>query len=266
MFIDFNYSLTGTKIDAPPTSVGLIPHRQYLANVREFIDIAGRLNLPVQFTLFDSMFWDLYQPQNFWMIETYLYALIPQFANDPRIMCWDLQNEPDRAIRTIGAETVIPFFQRVSKLIRQFDPRQLQTIGWIGRERSKYFPDLDKYLDFWCFHFYDKAANLPDLVKFYKTQTTKPVMLQEFGLPTGGPGPEGQNSEADQANHYDSVLKTLDENQMCGSVLWCLNDYPIGLAGDPPIQTDHPENHFGVLRLDYSEKPVAQILRKYWRR
>ncbi len=266
IFIDFNASLTGTLTASLPDSIGVIPNRQYLAHVSEFIDLAGRLNLKVQFTLFDGMDWSFYQPEKFWLIETYLYVLISPFVNDPRIMCWDLQNEPDRAIRTVGADIVIPFFQRVSKTIRQLDPRQLQTIGWIGRDRSRYFPDLDKYLDYWCFHFYDKATNLPDLVKFYKTQTTKPVLLQEFGLPTGGPGPDGQNTETDQANHYDSVLKTLDENQMCGSVFWCLNDFPVGLAGNPPIQTDHPENHFGVLRLDYSEKPVTQILRKYWRR
>ncbi len=266
IFIDFNASLTGTLTASLPDSIGVIPNRQYLAHVSEFIDLAGRLNLKVQFTLFDGMDWSFYQPEKFWLIETYLYVLISPFVNDPRIMCWDLQNEPDRAIRTVGADIIIPFFQRVSKTIRQLDPRQLQTIGWIGRDRSRYFPDLDKYLDYWCFHFYDKAANLPDLVKFYKTQTTKPVLLQEFGLPTGGPGSDGQNTETDQANHYDSVLKTLEENQMCGSVFWCLNDFPVGLAGNPPIQTDHPENHFGVLRLDYSEKPVTQILRKYWRR
>jgi endo-1,4-beta-mannosidase len=266
IFIDFNASLTGVLTASLPESIGVIPNRQYLAHVSEFIDLAGRLNLKVQFTLFDGMDWSFYQPEKFWLIETYLYVLISPFVNDPRIMCWDLQNEPDRAIRTVGADIIIPFFQRVSKTIRQLDPRQLQTIGWIGRDRSRYFPDLDKYLDYWCFHFYDKAANLPDLVKFYKTQTTKPVLLQEFGLPTGGPGSDGQNTETDQANHYDSVLKTLEENQMCGSVFWCLNDFPVGLAGNPPIQTDHPENHFGVLRLDYSEKPVTQILRKYWRR
>lgn len=266
IFIDFNASLTGVLTATLPDSVGVIPQRQYLTHVREFIELAGRLNLKVQCTLFDGMDWSFYQPEKYWLIETYLYALLSPFVNDPRIMCWDLQNEPDRAIRTVGADIVIPFFQRVSKTIRQLDPRQLQTIGWIGRERSRYFPDLDNYLDYWCFHFYDQAANLPELVKFYKTQTTKPVLLQEFGLPTGGPGPDGQNTEIDQANHYDSVLKTLDENQMCGSVFWCLNDFPVGLAGNPPIQSDHPENHFGVLRLDYSEKPVTQILRQYWRR
>lgn len=262
MFIDFNYSLAGSPIDMPLGA--LMPNRQYIAHVREFIDIAGQLDLKVQFTLFDSMNWSLYQPENFWMIETYLHALIPQFANDPRILCWDLQNEPDRAIRTVGANIVIPFFQRASQLIRNLDSKQLQTIGWIGRERAKYYPDLDQHLDFWCFHFYDKAANLPELVKFYKTQTTKPVMLQEFGLPTGGPGPGGQNTEADQTAHYARVLTTLEENNMCGSVFWCLNDYPVGLAGDPPITTDHPENHFGVLRLDYSEKPVTRTLRSFW--
>ena len=263
MFIDFNYSLFG-NVNAPLDAGALTINSQYLAAVRDFIDIAGRLNLKVQFTLFDSMSWDLYQPDSFGLIESYLRQVIPLFANDPRLMCWDLQNEPDRAIRTVGAEIVIPFFQRVSTLIRKLDPKQLQTIGWIDRARAQYLPDLDKYLDFWCFHFYDKASNLPDLIKFYKTKTTKPVMLQEFGLATGGPGPDGAYTEADQAAHYDSVLKTLGENNLCGSVLWCLNDYPVGLAGNPPIQTDHPENHFGVFRLDYSEKPVARTLRSYW--
>jgi endo-1,4-beta-mannosidase len=102
-------------------------------------------------------------------------------------------------------------------------------------------------------------------VKLYKSKTTKPVLLQEYGLATGGPGPDGANTEQDQAAHYDSVLKTLDENKMCGSVFWCLNDFPVGLAGNPPLQTDHPENHFGVFRLDYSEKPVARVLRSYWK-
>jgi len=265
MFVDFNYSLVGSLIQAPFDVNALVPNQNYLANVREFIEIADRLKLKVQFTLFDSMSWNLYQPENFWIVETYLRTLIPMFANDPRIMCWDLQNEPDRAIRTLGANIVIPFFQRVSQLIRQLDPRQLQTIGWIDRARAQYFPDLDPYLDFWCFHFYDQAANLPDLVKFYKTRTTKPVLLQEFGLPTG-PAFDNSNTEADQAAHYTSVLTTLDENKMCGSVFWCLNDYPIGLAGNPPLQTDHPENHFGVLRLDYSEKPVTRVLRSFWLR
>lgn len=51
---------------------------------------------------------------------------------------------------------------------------------------------------------------------------------------------------------------------MCGSVLWCLNDFPVGLAGNPPIKTDSPENHFGLLRLDYSEKPVCNEIRDFW--
>lgn len=102
-------------------------------------------------------------------------------------------------------------------------------------------------------------------MQFYKTQTKKPVMLQEFGLPTGGPGLDGQNTEQDQVTHYETVLATLEANNLCGSVFWCLNDFPIGLAGNPPLKTDSPENHYGVFRLDYSEKPVAALLRDFWR-
>ncbi|MCI0477370.1 MAG: cellulase family glycosylhydrolase [Anaerolineales bacterium] len=263
-FIDFNYSIPGAPTPTPLDANAVTPLAQYVANVREFLDIAGRLNLKVTMTLLDSLNFEMYQPANFPLIETYLRALVPQFARDPRIMCWDLQNEPDKAIRTVSDSIIIPFFQRVSKLVRTLDPYQLQTIGWIDRARAQYFPALNNYLDFWCWHYYDAVDRLDSLIKFYKTQTRKPVLLQEFGLPTGGP--DKKYTENDQVIHYNAVLKILEDNAMCGSVFWCLNDYPIGLAGNPPIQTDSPENHFGVLRLDYSEKPVTQIIRWFWKK
>jgi endo-1,4-beta-mannosidase len=273
-FIDFNYSISAVGLkptaNSAPTPTPLnanavMPLAQYVTNVREFLDIAGRLNLKVIMTLLDSLDFQLYQPSNYPLIEAYLRVLIPQFARDPRIMCWDLQNEPDKAISTVGESVVIPFFQNISKLVRALDPYQLQTIGWIDRARGKFLPALNDYLDFFCFHYYAAVEQLDGLIKFYKTQTRKPVMLQEFGLPTGGPPPEGKYTESDQLIHYNAVLKILDDNQLCGSVFWCLNDYPIGLAGNPPIKMDSAENHFGVLRLDYSEKPVTQVIRQYWR-
>ena len=265
VFIDFNYSFAGTPTPTPLNANAAIPNAQYVANVREFLDIAGRLNLKVILTLLDSLDFGLYQPSNFGVIEAYLRALIPTFARDPRIVCWDLQNEPDKAISTVGDSVVIPFFQRVSQLVRALDPYPLQTIGWIDRARAKYLPALNDYLDFWCFHYYDTVDRLDSLIKFYKTQTRKPVLLQEFGLPTGGPSPEGKFTENDQVIHYNAVMKILEDNQMCGSVFWCLNDFPIGLAGNPPLKTDSAENHFGVLRLDYSEKPVTQVIRWFWK-
>lgn len=262
IFVDYSFSI---DLKTPqPTPTFFAPMAAYVKNVRECIDICGRLGLKVILTLFDSLDWAIYQPQNRWIAEEYLKLIVPPFVNDPRILCWDLQNEPDRAIVAAGANIVIPFFQRLSLLTRALDPKQLQTIGWIDRARGKYFADLDNYLDFYCFHFYDKASNLADLVQMYKTKTRKPIMLQEFGLATGGPGYESATVEQDQVNHYDTVLNTLAANNLCGSVLWCLNDFPIGLAGNPPIQTDSPENHFGIFRLDYSEKPVATLLRNRW--
>ncbi len=265
IFVDWNYSLENTKRQEPITNY-YSPITAYVDNVRECVEIAGKLNLKVILTLLDSMDWSLYLPQNAWIVEEYLNAIVPPFVADPRILCWDLQNEPDRAIRTVGNSAVIPFFRRVSLRVRELDPLHLQTIGMIDRLPARYFPDWDAWLDFFCFHYYDKTERLNALVQFYKTQTKKPMLLQEFGLPTGGPGRDGYYSEAEQTAHYQTVLKTLDENKMCGSVFWCLVDFPIGLAGNPPIQEDSPENHFGVFRLDYKEKPAAAVLRNYWQK
>ncbi|MDE3088413.1 MAG: cellulase family glycosylhydrolase [Chloroflexota bacterium] len=287
VFIDYPYSIgvqpllppetrqaaatptsTATPPQTPmptPTLAFVPPTPQYLQNVREFIDIAGRQNFKVILTLFDNLDPTMYLPPNYWIAEAYLNELVPRFANDPRILCWDLQNEPDRAFQNVGDQPVLTWFQRVSTQIRALDPNHLQTIGWIDRARGKYFADLDNYLDFWCFHFYDKVDRLSDLIQFYKSRTAKPILLEEFGLATGGPGPDGQHTEPDQASHYSTVLALLEGYKMCGSVFWILTDFPKGLAGNPPTPDDSPENHFGVFRLDYSEKPAAGQIRYFWK-
>lgn len=264
IFIDFESSLeAGMALERRDSY--LAPVGQYVANVRQLLDIAGRLGLKVIFTLFDGLDWSFYSPENQWVAEAYLKELVPPFANDPRILCWDLQNEPDRAIVLVGDGAVIPFFQRMAALIRRLAPKHMQTIGWIDRARGKYFPDLDNALDFWCFHFYDTPDRLNDIVGSYKTKTRKPVLLEEFGLATGGPGPDGQHTEDDQVGHYNAILTTLEENGMCGSVFWILTDFPVGLAGNPPLPNDSPENHFGIFRIDYTEKPVANEIRNFWK-
>ncbi len=264
MVIDYQFSLDNSRLQQMRDNY-FAPIGRYVANMREFIDIAGWLGLRVIVTLFDSLDWTMYQPQNHWIADEYLKELIPPFANDPNIFCWDLQNEPDRAIALVGNNSVIPFFQRISTLVRQLAPRHLQTIGWIDRARARYFPDFDSLLDFWCFHYYNDANKLNELVTFYKSKTTKPVLLEEFGLPTGGPGRDGSRGEQDQSAHYRTVLQTLQDNGMCGSVFWILSDFPVGLAGNPPSPDDSPENHFGIFRLDYSDKPAATVLREFWR-
>ncbi len=263
IFVDYNFSVDRSKL-TPGKAAYLAPLPDYIANVRHLLYIAGRLGLRVIITLFDSMDWVVYQPQNHWIAEEYVREFVPSFINDPRILGWDLQNEPDRAISLVGNAAVIPFFQRVSTQIRAMDPRHLQTIGWIDRARGKYFPDFDNYLDFYCYHSYESADRIVTLAKFYKAQTTKPVLLEEFGLATGGPGEAAKVTEEDQLAHYRTVMNGLAENGMCGSVFWILNDFPVGLAGNPPSPNDSPENHFGVFRLDYSEKPAAAFLRDFW--
>ncbi len=263
IFIDYPFSLDRSKTPQAKQPL-LVPMPDYIANVRHFLTIAGRLDLKAIVTLFDSMDWKLYQPENHWMAEEYVREFVPSFVGDPRILCWDLQNEPDVAIANIGSTAIIPFFQRISKQIRIMDPRHLQTIGWIDRARGKYFPDMDQYLDFYCFHFYDKAENAANLMRFYKSKTNKPVLLEEFGLATGGPGIDSQRGEDNQVAHFSTIMTALAQNDMCGSVFWTLNDFPVGLAGNPPSPNDSPENHFGVFRTDYSEKPTTAVLRKFW--
>jgi endo-1,4-beta-mannosidase len=152
----------------------------------------------------------------------------------------------------------------MSTVLRNIDSSHLQTIGWIDRAHGKYMHDLENYLDFWCFHFYDKIELLNDLIGFYKSVTTKPILLEEFGLATGGPGDDGRHTELDQSLHYSRVYSLVEGYKLSGSLFWILVDFPKGLAGNPPLPDDSPENHYGVFRLDYSEKLVAGAVRYAW--
>lgn len=134
IFVDYNFSV---DLKTPqPTPTFLAPLPAYVNNVREFLDIAGRLDLKVIVTLFDSLDWAIYQPQNRWIAEEYLKIFVARFINDPRILCWDLQNEPNRALSTLGKEIVIPFFQRLALLTHSLDQNPPRTIGWIDRARA----------------------------------------------------------------------------------------------------------------------------------
>src|SRR5439155_14066858 len=73
---------------------------EYLDELRQLVQMAGEMNMKVIVALFD--FYDPSDDQagpgsapearN----KLYLQAIIPAFANDDRVLAWDLHNEPDQ--------------------------------------------------------------------------------------------------------------------------------------------------------------------------
>lgn len=129
-----------------------------------------------------------------------------------------------------------------------------------------------------------------DVVPFYarlmEAFTQKPLLFSEFGNPTcppgtvspynreplpGEPPPSRDNlpknaaayaclTEDEMAMYCEKVLKKLHEQGTIGGLWWCWADYDPSLSDLPPFDRAQHELHFGMIRADGTDKPVAQTL------
>jgi endo-1,4-beta-mannosidase len=238
----------------------------YLDCVESFLALADKHNLKVILTLFGYVYWELISPGGYWVGENYLQELIPRFADDARILGWDVCNEPDLGhFPHAGVDNTVGFLQTMSNKIHELDKNHPTTIGLaMASNTSK----IEDFTDFLSFHYYGPADSLRSeaipLARF-----EKPIVLEEFGKHSDPNRPGDPSNERLQRQHYLETLQTIQAGGMqnfCGELFWCLLDYPV--FNDPqesPLRgEDIFENHMGVFRLSYAPKPAADIVRKYY--
>jgi hypothetical protein len=232
-----------------------------IARLREMAQIAGSLDMRLIVTLFD--FYESF-PDRGTNTEAenlaYLRALIPSFADDDRILAWDVHNEPDNYLLWTngGAQKVLAWLGRMADAIHTLAPHQLVTVG-MGQASSLWLPGPDgrrviDYSDLVSMHTYDAGAVARDLDQL-RAQTTKPIVIEEFGWPTG-PACMVNYSETTQVRLYQAVLSAA-KDRTAGVVAWTLRDYDAG----PTDRWDTREEHFGLYRPDGSLKPAADLIR-----
>lgn len=121
---------------------------------------------------------------------------------------------------------------------------------------------MPKYIDhedFYSFHFYKSVDILEVAIEKVKSQTDKPVVLQEFGLPTTG---EKWRRLGDQEYIYRETLKRTNRQNLEGVMFWELNDHPKSAIEDPK---DEGILNMGVLKNDHSKKPAAHVVEQYYK-
>ncbi|HMD03390.1 MAG TPA: hypothetical protein VKG44_10555, partial [Candidatus Baltobacteraceae bacterium] len=99
----------------------------------------------------------------------------------------------------------------------------------------------------------------------------KPVFFTEFGNPTCPPGVAPEDSpfasacltEREMVHYGRSVLDHLQARGASGAMWWCWADYDAALRTQPPFDRAPHELHFGIIRDDGSEKPVARMLAEF---
>jgi hypothetical protein len=240
-----------------------------ISQMTQVLQIAASYDMKVIFVLFE---WYDEQPATGTpeaeLNLTYLKGIIGPFANDDRVLAWDLHNEPDHYDNWKDGkqDQVIKWLERMARHVREIDTRHPITVG-VGNYASLWYPANDgttilSFVDFVAFHTYSAGA-LSGQIKELKRRTTKPVLLEEMGWPTSPgsqpPTPGAVYDEATQSFLYNSMLADSKALDIAGVVQWTLWDYAPGATVERNF-----EEHFGLVRRDGSFKPAAQIFREQY--
>ena len=127
-------------------------------------------------------------------LEAYVKGVVARFANDPRVLAWDIWNEPDNGPEVAlcdpvalkaKADLVVPLLIEAFGWAREMNPAQPLTSGiWLGDWSA---PDLlspiqqaqTGHSDLISFHNYGVAADFIQRVNWLKT-FGRPMMCTEF--------------------------------------------------------------------------------------
>jgi len=227
------------------------------------------------------------------LVETCASAL----AGDDSIRAFDLSNEIDDAQRPLTRDAGWLWASLLSNTIRRVAPQTRVQIGahLVSLTSPSYLriDDIAGVVDEDVMHAYPlycKTARSfldPELVPFCCALTAglaatgRPVLMQEFGLCTAAQGAEGHTitddflgnplsqylaSEDEAATYYSDVIERLVSTGAAGAYAWCYADYDERLFDRSPISTAIRERTFGIVRADRSEKPIADVFRKFRQR
>jgi hypothetical protein len=185
-----------------------------------FLTIAAKHHIKPMFVLFDSC-WDpnpelgkqraprpgvhnsgwmqspgakaLEDPRQYPRLEKYVKGVVGAFARDPRILAWDIWNEPDN---TNGGsyskgepkdkvQIVLGLLPQAFAWAREVGPQQPLTSGvwkgdWSSNEKMDVMDRLQIYLsDIITFHNYDAADEFEKRVKWL-TRYNRPLLCTEY--------------------------------------------------------------------------------------
>lgn len=192
----------------------------FLKRMDQFLEVAAKHNIRAVFVLFDSC-WDpfpklgkqrapkahvhnsgwvqnpgaeiLKDPSRHGALSQYVLGVVGRFRDDPRVVAWDVWNEPDNPNTSAygpvelpdKAERVLPLLKKAFVWAREARPSQPLTSGvWIGT-----WPDPDKLSpteqvqignsDVISFHNYSALDSLREAVRNLR-RYNRPLLCTEY--------------------------------------------------------------------------------------
>ncbi|KAB8139821.1 cellulase family glycosylhydrolase [Chloroflexia bacterium SDU3-3] len=249
------YSMTGSNSDNGKITPELLPR------LREIIQIIGALDMRAVVTLFD--FYSSFvrsSSDRFPRDIAYIDTVVGAFASDDRILAWDIHNEPDQySTWNDDSAKVVDWLGNMADEIHRVAPNHLVTVG-MAQPEHLLVPGADgrraiDFSDLVSVHIYNAGLTAQQL-DAVRAQTDKPMIVEEFGWPTGPQCVAPNYSEQVQAGLYRDIMGPA-QSRTSGVIAWTLRDYDAGKT----MRWDTREEHFGLYRPDDTLKPAAEIFR-----
>ena len=178
----------------------------FLGRVEDFVARCARREIRPLFVLFDSCFGD--EPSMAkassptWVnnpgfsrlgekgVERYVRDVVGRFRGDPRVLGWDVMNEPMADFNHVTRaerDAIWEFVGRMSALVKELDPAHPITVGEAVVE---YIPKTVDRVDFISVHSYEadprEFRKDLELASHYGRASGKPVVVTECGNPGAG--------------------------------------------------------------------------------
>ena len=179
-------------------------------------------------------------------IETYLKDIIEPHKDDPRIIAWDIMNEPF-AFPSMDHKIILEFLEHMCTFSKQIAGSTPITVGVSSWSHT---PKVEKFIDFLTFHIWDLEEYktvLSEAIK-YEKETGKGVLLTEFGSNFFYKPPSV--TDHDQLKFYKKYFPKI-VNSGIGWMIWQLTVGCDAFA------------HSGLLYANGHKRPAADYVLKY---
>jgi endo-1,4-beta-mannosidase len=223
-----------------------------------------------------------------------LHCLGRRFRKHSALWGWDLANELDQAVSPRSSHEGELWMRRMVEALRETGDSHPVTYGAhlpsLAARNGFQMDAMARALDVVSFHvwtiytpFAEGPADLDTALFLYNLATDlagRPVLVQEFGLPTTRPGEGGRTikdmfldheeeqylaSEEEQADFVGRFLEAFYLAGAAGAMVWCLFDFGPELWERVPYDRCVRERSFGLVRSDLSLKPAAQVFGQFAR-
>ena len=222
----------------------------FLDKVEDFVGRCDRRGIRPLFVLFDSCFGDEPSMEKaaspLWVnnpgfsrlgekgVERYVRDVVGRFRGDPRVLGWDVMNEPMADFNHVTRaerDAIWAFVDRFCRLVKEIDPGHPITVGEAVVE---YIPKTLDRVDFISVHSYEADPRNflkdLDLARHYGRASGKPVVVTECGNPGAGQTYEMvfEVLEAKKLGFYfwELMIEKMQFREMAGLI------YPDGTTRD----------------------------------